>query len=87
MAENSISSVFETISGFCSSLQVDSNKSLKISIIHDNFSLGSIIGAEVIAGNLSPESKKLKLSKCSVLDQTSEEYFYVYYGNYMGLIS
>jgi hypothetical protein len=38
--ENSNSSVFETISGFCSSLRVNYVSTLQYSRIHDNFSLG-----------------------------------------------
>ena len=75
LAENSNSSVFKTISGFCSSHQMDTKKTFQISIINDNFSLGSILGPEVIVGTLSLGSKKLKISKYSILGENSEECF------------
>ena len=73
LAENLNSPVFEMIFGFCSSLPVDDNSTLKILIIHENFSLGPILGLEVTIGTLSLGAKKLKFSKCFVSNQISGE--------------
>ena len=69
LAENSNSSVFETIYGFFSSLRLDDNSTFQISRIHDNFSLEPILGQDVVVGTLSPGAEKPKFSKCSVLNQ------------------
>ena len=69
LAEKSIFSIFETISGFFSSLQMYSNKYLQISKIHDNFSLDPFLAQEVTRETLSLGPEKPKFSKCSVSNQ------------------
>ena len=61
------------ISRFCSSLWVDFNSSFQISIIHDNFDLGSILGPKVTVETLSTGPEKLKFSKCYISNQISGE--------------
>ena len=69
LAEKSISFVFETIYGFCSSLRMDSNSTFQISKIHKNFSIYTILAQEVIGRTLSLWPEKPKFSKCSVSNQ------------------
>ena len=64
---------FKTIFGFCLSLLVESISTWKIDKIHENCSLDPFQAQEVIDGNLSPEPEKLKISKCSVSNQSSGE--------------
>ena len=73
LAENSYSFVSKIIYVFCSFIRVDDNSTFQISIIHDNFSIGPILGLEVTIRTLSPRLEKLKFSKCSISNQISGE--------------
>ena len=84
LAKKSNSYVFEMISGFFSSIQVDSNSTLQFLRIHYNFSLEPILGQEVASETLSPGPVKPKFSKCSVSNQILREGYlwivWVFYG-------
>ena len=55
--------------------------------IHDNFSLGSILGPKVIVGTLSHWSENSKFQSASFWTKFQRRVIYVYYGHDMGLFS
>ena len=63
LVEKSIFSVFETISGYCSSIWMDSNSTWKFSKIHENFSLESFQAQEVNRQNPEPGAQKTQIFK------------------------
>ena len=58
LAEKPKFSDFETIFGFCSSLLVESNSTLKIEKIHENCALDPFQAQEVLHGLISPINLK-----------------------------
>ena len=63
LVKKSILSDFERISGFCSSLRMDSISTWKFSKIDDNFSLDSFQDQEVNRWNPEPEARKTQIFK------------------------
>ena len=87
LAKYLISSVFEKISWFCLSHQVNDKSTLQIPIIHVQFSLEPIHGLDVTVGTLSTWSEKPKFQSALCSSKSQRSVIQVYYGHNMGLLS